>query len=267
MDVTVPCVRCGKPAAEHREHDEPHEHPRVPLCPACHRDLHDDCFRIRVDSSQANVAVCISPEGEVLAVRAVRPQPFVHRFEPPEIELRELAEALVLTDDESIAYVWECGARWRGTGDLVMAVAAWAYRKRYASFGESWYARAAELIREATGLHVSVGAVYQAAAIGTALEAAGWRLDILDLGKTVLAEAGKAPDPQAALEIARSLRDDGFLASEVVARLRAERKGAEGDEEDGRDEEVPGLELPGPETNCAHVWSCIRCGALQEEQA
>lgn len=265
MDVSVPCVRCGRPAAGHGEHHEPRkgmggqgpkvaEHPRVPLCRGCHRELHDGRFRLRLE---ANLAVSLSPEGDVLAVRAVRPQPLVHRFEAPEVELAQLAQALVLTDDQSVAYVWECGAQWRGTGDLIQAVAAWALRQRYGSYGESWYQRAAELIRDATGLHVSTGAVYNAAALGTALEAAGWRLDLLDLGKTVLAEVGKAPEPAAALRTAQELRDEGFRAFEVVAELRAHRKGA------AEEPDFQTLKLPEPES-CDHVWCCLRCGARME---
>lgn len=262
MDLSVPCVRCGKPAAEHGEHHEPRkgmggqgpkaaEHPRVPLCRGCHRELHDGRFRLRLE---ANVAVSLSPEGDVLAVRAVRPQPFVHAVEPPEVALEELAQALVLADDESLAYVWECGARWQGTGDLIQAVAAWAFRRRYGSYGQAWYRRVAELIREATGLHVSVGAVYDAAARGVALEAAGWRLDLLDLGKTVLAEVGKAPEPAAALEAAHALRDEGLLARQVVAELRSRR------EADFQTLKIPAADPEG----CAHEWRCARCGARME---
>lgn len=265
MDLSAPCVRCGKPAAPHGEHHEPRrgmggqgpkaaEHPRVPLCRGCHRDLHDGRFSLAL---RANVALSLSPQGQVLAVRAVRPQPLVHRFEAPEVELRELAEALLLTDDESLAYVWECGAQWRGTGDLVQAAVAWALRQRYGSYGEGWYRRAAELIREATGLRVSTAAIYDAAALGTALEAAGWRLDPLDLGKSVLAEAGKAAEPARALELAETLRDEGLPAREVVRALRSARRGESGGDDFRTSENSA--------AGCAHEWRvvCALCGEVK----
>ncbi|HXK33119.1 MAG TPA: hypothetical protein VNM91_03785, partial [Dehalococcoidia bacterium] len=165
MDLSVPCIRCGRPAAEHGEHHHPHrgmggqgpkvaEHPRVPLCRGCHRDLHDGRFRLELNGP---IAQCVAPDGAVLSVRAVRPQPLVHAFEAPAPDLAALAHQAVLLDDESLAYVWETGETWRGTGDVVQAIVAWAMRQRYGSFGDAWYRRAAEILSEYSGLRVSVG--------------------------------------------------------------------------------------------------------------
>ncbi|HXH24542.1 MAG TPA: hypothetical protein VNI78_04785, partial [Vicinamibacterales bacterium] len=104
---------------------------------------------------------------------------------------------------------------------------------------------------------VSVGTVYQRAALATALEACGSTIEpIHDLGKTVVAEAGKHTEPARALELAAALRDEGKRAAEVIRELRRSRH-----DEPPEDANFSNFE------KCPHTrtYTIVRCALCGEE--
>jgi hypothetical protein len=194
----------------------------APLCRRCHRDLHAKRFLIRLSGP---IAYCVDPKtGEVLSVRALAPQVLEGDYGPADMNIEILASLLPQLDDESLAQLWDCGARWEEQGVVFEALAAKGFRDRYGSYGEEWYVRAADTIRQVTGRPMAAATVYDRDSTAVALEAAGWRLEVLgNLGRYVLAEVGKAENPVQALEMAGEMRDVGEPARHIVKQLREAR--------------------------------------------
>jgi hypothetical protein len=230
-----------------------HDHQRVPLCRRCHRDVHLKRFVIRVSGP---VAYCLEPKtGELLSVRALAPRVLEGEYGPADVDIEVLAHLLPELDDESLAHLWECGVRWEEQGVVFEALAAKGFRDRYGSWGDEWYVRAADTIREVTGRPISPGTVYDRHSLATALEASGWRLEVLgNLGRYVLAEVGKAENPVRPMELAAEMRDVGEPARRIVQQLREARP----------KRNLRALENSGaaePEGPADRVWArCPQCG-------
>jgi len=267
-DLTLPCIRCGRPASLHLggEHHQPpdrssigmggssldHEHERVPLCRKHHDDVHAKRFIIRVDGP---IAYCVDPKtGEVLSVRALSPRVLEGDYGPADVDIEVLAGLLPKLDDESLAHLWDCGARWEEQGVVFEALAAKGFHERYSSYGDEWYVRAADLIREVTGRPMAAATVYDRDSTATALEASGWRLEVLgNLGRYVLAEVGKAENPVQALEMAGEMRDAREPARHIVKELKRGRPRRK----------LRALEDSEPEPPTDRVWArCPDCGRV-----
>jgi hypothetical protein len=202
-----------------------HEHERLPFCRQHHDDLHAKRFAVKVDGP---IAYCVDPKtGEVLSVRALSPRVLEGDYGPADVDVEVLASLLPKLEDESLAWLWDCGVRWEEQGVIFEALAAKAFHERYSSFGDGWFDRAAQIIREVTGRPMAVGTVYDRANTALALEASGWRMELLGtLGRSVLAEVGKNEDPVRALEMASEMRDASEKASTIVNQLKPTRRRA-----------------------------------------
>jgi ribosomal protein L37E len=244
-DIHLTCIRCGQPASlgpegKGEHHDPPDyrtgkgmggtslEETRestLPLCRRCHRDYHAKRFAIRVDGP---IAYCIDPKtGEILSVRALSPRVLEGDYGPADVDLEVLIGLLPRLDDESLAWLWDCGVRWEEQGVILEALAAKGFHEHYHSFGDGWFNRAAEIIRETTGRPMAVGTVYNRDNTAMALQASGWRMELLGtLGRSVLAEVGKNEDPVRALEMASEMRDAGERAVTIVNELTQTRRKA-----------------------------------------
>lgn len=265
-DLYLSCIRCGRPASAGPEgagehHDPPKGmggtslpqlHASTPLCRKCHNDLHAKRFVIRVDGP---IAYCVDPKtGEVLSVRALSPRVLEGDYGPADVDIEVLAGLLPQLDDESLAHLWDCGARWEEQGVVFEALAAKGFRDHYGSYGEEWYIRAADVIREVTGRPMAPATVYDRDSTATALEASGWRLEVLgNLGRYVLAEVGKAENPVQALELAGEMRDAREPARHIVKELKRGRPRRK----------LRALEDSEPEPPADRVWArCPDCGRV-----
>jgi hypothetical protein len=242
-DLHLTCLRCGGPASPGLEgageHHDPSDyrtakgmggtsleetrHTTVPLCRRCHRDLHAKRFLIRIEGP---IAYCVDPKtGEVLSVRALAPRVLEGDYGPADVDIEILADLLPKLDDDSLAWLWDCGVRWEEQGVLFEALAAKGFRDRYGSYGDEWFKRAGDLIREKTGRPIAVGTVYDRANLALSLEASGWRMELLEnLGRSVLAEAAKNEDPVRALELASEMRDHNETSGAIVKELMQTRR-------------------------------------------
>mgnify|MGYP001567774195 CR=1 FL=1 len=123
------------------------------------------------------------------------------------------------TSDEELCELWAAGDRWGKAGIAMQARAALEFRARYGAYGEGWYKRAGELIRENTGCPVSQTTIFDRCALGIFLQACGDDAEqaLMTLGTKVATAVGKSADPVAGLEQAHTMRDAGERMS-IVAR-------------------------------------------------
>lgn len=202
-----PCLRCGKPSHDHHHarhedlnqgkgmggtsHDDSH-FLMMDLCRGCHDRAHAKLTIFTVDDSAAATTIRWRDvdAGQALLPMGERP---LH-LSPDET-------------DEALAVQWAEAQALGAQAIIKQAHIANEYRRRYGGF-DHWWVRVAEIIRDVTGLRMSVGVVYDRAALGIALEA--WDGDpedfVHELGVKSLAAVGRAIDqgaePEQVIEFA-----------------------------------------------------------------
>ena len=144
-DISLPCIRCGRPAAlgphGEGEHHEPskgmggtaEEPEQVALCRACHDAFHGKRFRLLINGDFVST---VSPTGMVQSERALvvkedSPDP---RYWSDEKLAMMIAQALERAAD-MIYVVGQCAYEWQ---------------RRY-GYGDKWAERLAEFVRDYTG--------------------------------------------------------------------------------------------------------------------
>lgn len=201
-----PCVRCGKPSSDHHhgrpenlnmgkgsggtQHDDSH-FVMLDLCRGCHDRAHNKTT-IFAENSPGEISW--------------------HDMDGPASGVRSLKLAIDETD-EWLATQWGEAQSLGRKAILVQAEVATKFRTRYGGF-DHWWVRVADIIREVTGLTVSVGLVYDRAALGMALVA--WDGDgesfLEEFGVKGAAAIGRAvesgADGKAVIAHASELRED-----------------------------------------------------------
>ena len=184
-----PCVRCGRPASDHHhgrpenlsqgkgmggtQHDDDAHFVMLDLCRDCHDRAHQKTSIFTFNPSAGEVTW--------------------YDIELPDIRTTR-ALILPLEDtDEYLATLWAEAQQAGEHAIIQQAQVAFRFRQKYSRF-EGWWRRVAEIIRDHTGVSVSVGTVYERAALGTALAAwDGEPEDFINLfGVKVAATTGKA---------------------------------------------------------------------------
>lgn len=206
-----PCIRCGKPAHDHHHarhdnlnqgkgsggtsHDDSH-FLMMPLCRSCHDRAHAKLTIFTLDDSATEDFPVIQwrdvDADGVLSYRGGGERPL--HLSPDET-------------DEALATQWAEAQALGAQAVIRQARIANEFRKRYGGF-DHWWVRVAEIIRDVTGLRMSVGVVYDRAALGIALEA--WDGDpedfVHELGVKSLAAVGRAinqgAEPEQVIEFA-----------------------------------------------------------------
>lgn len=215
-----PCVRCGKPSDDHH-HGRPenlnmgkgmggtaHEDHYVflDLCRACHDRAHMKLTRFVLSGDEKMV---LWFDDESVAASGVR--------------------ALVLSPgetDEELASQWGEAQELGEAAVLKQAEIALKFRLRYGGF-DRWWVRVADIIKQVTGLHVSVGTVYDRAALGVAAQA--WEGDtkqfLGEFGIKAAAAAGRAiakgRDPSEVFGLAQAALDEG-TRTQAAALIKGE---------------------------------------------
>lgn len=204
LDLHEPCVVCGRPAAPHGEHH--------------FRDTGDMASGKQMGGTHDHletVVVC-RPHHEQLHERritlSIRDGKYVTELGDGNTVTRPLSLSPDETD-EALAERW-AQAQSMGVDAIIMQAAITAkFRQRYGGF-DHWWVRVADIIRTHTGLKVSVGMVYDRAALAIAIEASGRDpKDMLEeLGVKSLAAAGRAiskgQDAEAVIDRALELREN-----------------------------------------------------------
>ena len=222
-DITLPCARCGQPAAlgphGEGEHHEPSkkmggtvvEPPQVPLCRDCHNALHAKKFRIVINGDFVSTATL---DGHVQSERA--------------LVVKDEAEDSRYWSDEKLAMM--IAQALERAADMVQVVAQCAYewQRRY-GYGERWAERLAEFVRDYTGQTRGYSArqlEYWAKEFPLFRDRPDdWKLLSGRISHTVISDE----DPEEAIEIATAARLDGQPVQAVVETLR-ERQGKEAPE-------------------------------------
>lgn len=217
--VSLPCVRCGRPASASKggEHHHPHkgmggqgvkvpEHGRVPLCRDHHtgpEGVHNGAFAIELVGDIARTM-----EGGVCASRRA----VVVREEDPDPSY---------WSDEKLAAQWRYSEENALDALFDQCQAAWLFYERY-HWQPQWYDRVAEMLSEYSGRFVHPRRVYERVKVWEAFR--DRREDYEYLGTRVAIAVAEDPDHEKALGYAILARDDGARSAEIVEALRAKRQ-------------------------------------------
>lgn len=213
MAEALPCIRCG--ADSNPEHHDPpkgmggqgvkvEEHPRVPLCRAHHREVHEGGFSLKLS-------------GEIA------------RTYYGEVQMSE--RAIVVKDDVDDMRYWSdkrlCNEWDEAEEDALESLrrqchAAWGFYQRY-RWAEKWYERAAEILTENTGRLIHWRRVYERVNLWLAFQ--GHWQDIDYLGKNLAIAVAENGVPADALEIALSAKDSGHSSGDARAIVRTRDHG------------------------------------------
>jgi len=215
-DLSIPCVRCGRPASVGPTGEGEHHvinrslggegGPMAPLCREHHQAVHAKKFRLMVNGDFVST---VSPDGHVqteraLVVREDSPDP---RYWSDEKLAMMIAQAL----ERASEMVW------------IVGQCAYEWQRRY-GYGERWAERLAEFVRDYTGQTrgYSVRQLEYWAKEWPLFKDRpdDWKLLSGRLAHTVASDA----DPEQAIEIATAARLDGEPVRAVVETLR-ERQG------------------------------------------
>lgn len=213
------CLICGKDAEQHHyREDAPASgkgmggaHPHLPtlaLCRLHHEAVHARTLALSIEGEEASWEFREGGKGRRALV------------------VRDDTQDPLYGSDAALCALWDAGEGMSQGGRVMQAHAAYGFFLRY-GWAPGWYARAADLIRDTTGCSVSVGTVYNRAAMGIAL--AALQRDPQEvaetLGPTVLQAIGKAADPEAAAELAyRAVMDDGRRRTEVAREIAGQMR-------------------------------------------
>lgn len=245
-DLHLTCLRCGAPAAlgpyGEGEHHEPigrsskgaggtsdavTEHLMLPFCRKCHRDRHLKEFTVerigdgKVKITERNGKVSIAARPDPMTETEVGEFALAYPYnQGGAMTLRDAAQRLPYCEDRVLADLWHCGSIRQDEGKALEALAARAFRMRYAQYGQDWYGKAARYIGDETGAQVSAATVYDRYALAIALDACEWDLNMLrHVGPAALSAAGKVCNVPAAVEKVREWREDEHLCSREAIHL------------------------------------------------
>ncbi len=215
LDVSSPCVKCGKPARPH-EHHHPakqmggqgvkvEEHPTVPLCRTpCHHDVHMGDWQLK-----------LSPDGSI----AKGYENGMVIFERGLVVRDEQGNSLFWSD-ERLASEWADGEGKAQDGFEQQCNAAFEFYRRYRGQPE-WSTRVAEIISDTNGVYVHPREVYRRIKLYIRFNA-DWTI-YRRLGKTLALAVAESDDSGAALEIAQTARDEGGqTAAAIIRSIRGE---------------------------------------------
>ena len=208
-DLSVPCLRCGRPSAPHGEHHEPAkgmggatahvEYPNVALCRGCHQALHDKRFTLTILGDFATTW----ENGHAVSERPLR-----ENDSQPEVRY---------WSDEALAVGW--GQAHERTIPLfaMQCQIAHEFERRY-SWLDEWSEGVAQIIGRLTGRVIHPRTVYDRADLWTAFEG---RWDQFDyVGARVAISIARASDPDEALELgARLIGEGNHTRTEVAQQI------------------------------------------------
>jgi|SRR5581483_8920447 len=219
------CLICGRAAELHHARHEnmamgkgmggawdEHDH-LIPLCRDDHQAVHDK--RLALEPPDEAGVVRFMKNG-VACARAIQMD-----------ERGALSpESLPRQSDEWLAHQWAEAQRTGEEAVLTQALVAYGFRQRY-GWEPNWYGRVADMLRDQTGVSVSVALVYDRAALGTLIASCNGHdpVQLLGLlGSTLAKRIGEVPEAEraSALDEALSARDEGRRMTQV-AREIAER--------------------------------------------
>ena len=218
LDASAPCLRCGRPAPPHGEHHhnpDEHgpvgkgsggqgrrvaEHPRVVLCRTCHADVH--------------MGVWVLHRSEDLAWGV---ENGIEIFERG-IVLNDHHHDSRFWSDERLSSEWAEGEGKAQDGFEQQCNAAFEFYRRYRGQPE-WYVRVAEILSDNSGLYVHPREVYRRIKLYVAFNK-DWTV-YKRFGKTLALAVAESDDPEKALEIANSRKDEGGRTqAEIVREIR-----------------------------------------------
>lgn len=213
-DVALICVHCGQDAERHHHREgsgpvgkgmggTPHEHlPEIPLCRKAHNLVHANELELSLDGDVATGR----ENGMVVFKRAVVVQD--DHADPS------------FWSDEKLAGRWQDGERSALVGLATQARAAAEFYQRYKGQPE-WYIRVAQIISDFNGYSVHWRDVYRRVKL---YEAFGSDWDTyLRLGKTLALAVAESREPEKALDIANSRKDEGGRTStEIIREIRGQ---------------------------------------------
>jgi len=224
-DVSVPCIHDGKPSAPHGEHHVElrgmggrgpkapvASHERIPLCRACHRDLHEGGWAFRIEGDMV-VGYQPNDPGWITFRRG--------------LTLSEDGVNPAHWTDEKLATEWEQGNVDALKGLRRQCLVAAAFYQRY-GWGEKWYEEAARFVSDFTGRHLDWRRMFERMRIykvfGPSEEHPGGRWGDVDfLGATLALAVAESGEPEKALETAKVGR--ASLPPVPVRRIKAGLKG------------------------------------------
>ena len=207
------CVKCGKPAT-----DQHHEPPLgsggskdwhgvlLPMCRLDHDARHRSEFSIRVEDG---IAVGLDPKGAVLFVRAYEPIAMAMSFSSYPQEILKKRGLLTFLTDENLCYFIGRALVAAKTNVLNIGMAADVFRERYGQYGERWYERAAEIIRDNNqdGQGISARELYRCHAVYVAFSDKPELLELMS--KTLAATCAEASEPAKAIEFCSAAISEG----------------------------------------------------------
>ena len=223
--VTVPCCKCGRPAVPWGEHEhrvgpgptgkgmggakDMSAIVRVPLCRACHSDLHDERWRLEI--RDGGIAVGYDLKGEVLFVRAFEPVAVALNLSSYPEEIVKMRGLMTYISDENLA--WYIGQAMVATKMNVLAIgmAADVFRERYGQYGQRWYIRAAEYIKDNNqeGRSIPPRELYRCHAIYREFGDQASSLELMP--KTLAAACAESEKPQEAIEFCTDAISEGHV--------------------------------------------------------
>jgi hypothetical protein len=218
-DLSVACLRCGRPA--NPEHHQPPDRAskgmggtsdpnvedwRVPLCRDCHDSLHRQEWALRVEDG---IATGFDLKGEMLFVRPYEPMEVALSFSSYPKDILMKRGLLTWLSDENLCYFIGRALVAAKTNVLNIGMAADVFRERYGQYGERWYERAAEIIRDNNqdGQGISARELYRCHAVYVAFSDKPELLELMS--KTLAATCAEAAEPAKAIEFCVNAISEG----------------------------------------------------------
>jgi hypothetical protein len=179
---------------------------RVPLCRDCHDSLHRQEWTLRVEDG---IAVGFDLKQEVLFVRPYEPIEVALSFSSYPKDILKKRDLLTWLSDENLCYFIGRALVAAKTNVLNIGMAADIFRERYGQYGERWYERAAEIIRDNNqdGQGISARELYRCHAVYVAFADKPELLELMS--KTLAATCAEASDPAKAIEYCSDAISEG----------------------------------------------------------
>jgi len=203
--LSVNCVKCGKPATDQHHHppkgmggsDERWKGVLIPLCRADHESLTRHEWVLRVEDG---IAVGLDLKGEMLFVRPYEPLEVALSFSSYPKDILMKRGLLTWLSDANLCYFIGRALVAAKTNVLNIGMAADVFRERYGQYGERWYERAAEIIRDNNqdGQGISARELYRCHAVYVAFSDKPELLELMS--KTLAATCAEAAEPAKAIE-------------------------------------------------------------------
>ena len=218
-DISLPCLKCGRPAS--KEHHQPPDRNavgmggssdpdvedwRCPLCRTCHESV-GKTWRLKLEDG---FATGFDLKGTVLFVRAYEPLETALSLSSYPQDILKKYELLRFLTDENLAYFIGLALMAAKMNVLNIGMAADVFRERYAQYGDKWYIRAAEFIRDNNqeGQTISPRELYSAHAAYRAFADRPEAVALLS-SKSLVYACAEADDPKAAIDFASVAQSEG----------------------------------------------------------